>query len=120
MTLLFTCSPITSQYFLTPLMNHECLFYRNTSKSKLSVNCPVVHVVPWQHPAVDVMFFLVVVRTTAVVKSIEPTQISIKFKNMGHFMQSNTCGCNRIAIRTLDPFKHNFLLQKYVSLSNLF
>lgn len=112
MTLLFACSPINnSQYFLTFLMNHErvCLFYRNTSKYKLSVNCPVVHVVPWQHPAVDVMF-LVVVRATAVVKSIESTQMSIKFKNMGHCMQSNTCICNKIAICTLDPFKRNYML----------
>lgn len=99
MTLLFACSPINnSLYFLTSLMNHErvCLFYRNASEYKLSVNCPFVHVIPWQHPAVDVMF-LVVVRATAVVKFIESTQTSIKFKNMGHCMQNNTCFYNKIA-----------------------
>lgn len=92
MTLLFACSPINnSRYFLTSLMSHErvCLFYTNASVFRLSVNCPVVHMVPRQHPAVDVMF-LVVVWATVVVKSIESTQMSVTFKNMGHCMQSNT------------------------------
>jgi len=43
-------------------------------------------VVPWQRPAVDVMFS-VVVRATGVVKFIESTQMSIKFKNTGHCVQ---------------------------------
>lgn len=66
----------------------EHVYYRNVSEYKLSVNCLFVHVVPWQHPAVDVML-LVVVRATGVVKFIESTQMFIKFKNMGHCMQNN-------------------------------
>lgn len=64
-----------------------CLLYRNASEYKLSVNCPFVRVVPWQHPAV--VMFSVVVRAAGVVKFIESTQMSIKFKNMGHCMQNN-------------------------------
>ncbi len=41
---------------------------------------------------------------------------------MGHCMQSNTCVCNKIStcILDLDPFKRNYILLKYESLSNVF